>query len=126
VIEAEEMADRCALVAGSHADAVPRGGDAYLLKSIIDSEDDERAALILQHCRRAMAGSGRLLVVDWVMPPGNAPSRTKVSDITMLVITGGVVRTEAEYRSLFAAAGFWLVNIVPTAAQYSILEGVPV
>jgi hypothetical protein len=126
VVESEGVADRCALVAGSHLDAVPGGGDVYLLKSIIDGEDDAHATTILRNCRRAMAGNGRLLLVDWVMPPGNAPSRTKVSDITMLVMVGGVVRTEAEFRALFAAAGFRLTTLVPTAAQYSILEGVPV
>ena len=126
VIEAEGVVDRCALVAGSHLEAVPCGGDVYLLKSIIDGEDDAHATVILQNCRRAMADRGRLVLVDWVIPPGNAPSRTKVSDITMLVMVGGVVRTEAEFRALFAAAGFRLTAIVPTAAQYSILEGVPV
>jgi hypothetical protein len=33
------------------------------------------------------------MLVDWVIPPGDGPSRTKVSDIAMLVMVGGVVRT---------------------------------
>lgn len=126
VIALEGMADRCALVAGSHVVSVPSGGDAYLLKTIIDGEDDERAVVILQNCHRAMAPSGKLILVDWVMPPGNAPCRAMVADIRMLVLTGGVVRTEVELRALFAAAGLRLTTMVPTAAQYSILEGVPV
>jgi C-methyltransferase len=105
---------------------VPSGGDAYLLKTIIDGEDDARAVVILQNCRRAMAPRGKLILVDWVMPSDNAPSRAMVADIRMLVLTGGVVRTEAELRALFAAAGFRLTTMIPTAAQYSILEGVPV
>jgi hypothetical protein len=104
---------------------VPSGGDAYILKSIMEDVDDTRAARILQNCRRAMAGSGRLLVVDWVIPPGHAPSRAQFTDIAMLVMTGGVVRTEAEFQALFESAGVRLSNIVPTASHQSILEGVP-
>jgi hypothetical protein len=126
VIEAERVADRCVLVAGSYLEAVPSGGDAYVLKSIMEDVDDERATRILQNCRQAMAGSGRLLVVDWVLPPSNAPSRVQFTDLAMLVMTGGAVRTEAEFQRLFESAGFRLSHMVPTASHQSILEGVPV
>jgi hypothetical protein len=43
----------------------------------------------------------------------------------MLVIPGGQERTEAEYRQLYAAAGFQLERIVPTKADVSIVEGRP-
>ena len=44
----------------------------------------------------------------------------------MLVIVGGRERTEAEYRALFEAAGFKLTQIIPTASEMSVIEGVPV
>ena len=37
-----------------------------------------------------------------------------------------VGRTEAEYRELFAAAGFQLSRIVPTSTEVSVIEGLPV
>jgi predicted O-methyltransferase YrrM len=126
VIEAQGVANRCALVAGSHLDWVPRGGDAYLLMRVIRDADGDRAAVILQNCRRAMAPSGKLLLVDEVISPGHEPSSTTFIDINMLVMTGGLVRTEAEFRALFDAAGFRLTKIIPTQSQYSIIEGVPV
>ena len=39
---------------------------------------------------------------------------------------GGRERTEAEFRGLFAAAGFKPTNIVLTQSELSIIEGVPV
>ena len=39
--------------------------------------------------------------------------------------TGGRQRSEAEFRALYAAAGFALTRIVPTLAPVSVIEGVP-
>lgn len=42
----------------------------------------------------------------------------------MLVNTGGRQRSEAEFRSLYKAAGFTLTKLVPTRAPVSVIEGV--
>ena len=68
---------------------MPSGGDAYLLKWIIHDWDDERASYILKNCHRAMAAHGKLLVIEAVIPRGNAPFFHKWMDLTMLVIVGG-------------------------------------
>jgi hypothetical protein len=39
--------------------------------------------------------------------------------------TGGRERTEAEFASLFRAAGLKLNRIVPTKSLFSVLEAVP-
>ena len=67
----------------------------------------------------------KLLVIEMVIPPGNAPAFGKLLDMNMLVLPGGKERTEAEYRTLYQAAGFRLSRIVPTAMEVSIVEGVP-
>jgi hypothetical protein len=87
--------------------------------------DEKSAVRLLQNCRQSMVDGGRLLVIQIIVPPGNAPARIKVSDILHLVSGGGQERTEAEYRGLFDAAGFKLVGVYSTAASFSILEGVP-
>jgi hypothetical protein len=116
---------RCDVVAGDFFASVPSGGDAYLLKSVIHDWDDERAVAILSACRRALPEQGRLLLVEWVVPPGNAPSFAKLLDLLLLVWTpGGKERTEAEHRALLAAAGFELTRAIPTAAGVSVLEAV--
>ena len=40
-----------------------------------------------------------------------------------MVLPGGKERTEPEYRTLFAAAGFRLTDIVPTPAEVSVIVG---
>ena len=46
-----------------------------------------------------------------------------VSDLNMLVLTGGRERTEGEYRTLLGRAGFRLARVVPTRALVSLIEG---
>ena len=125
-IKAAGLTGRCAVVAGDFFVYVPSGGDAYILKNIIHDWDDERALKILQNCRRAMAENGKLLLVEGVIPPGNEPSFGKLVDLNMLVMAGGGEHTEAEYRALFAAAGFTLTNVVPLQSpfSFSVIEGV--
>jgi len=59
-----------------------------------------------------------------VMPPCNTPSPAAAFDVLMLLAhKGGRIRTEAEFRDLFTAAGLRLTRVVPTASPNSILEG---
>src|SRR5581483_2901478 len=124
-IQEAGVADRCELVGGDFFDAVPPGGDVYLLKRIIHDWDDERSVAILKHCRRAMGAEGKLLVVEAVLPPGDEPSPGKLVDVVMLTILTGRERTAAEYGTLYEAAGFDLTRILPTASPMSIIEGTP-
>ncbi|HTE85288.1 MAG TPA: methyltransferase [Dehalococcoidia bacterium] len=104
---------------------VPPGRNVYLLSRVIHDCDDERALATLTNCRRAMGLDGRLLLVEEVVPPADIPGYVKLTDLSMLVNNGGQERTEAEYRSLYQAAGFALSRVVPTRSRMSIIEGVP-
>jgi len=117
---------RCTLAAGDFFVSIPAGADVYTLKDILHDWDDERAVAILRRVRAAMvAPHARLLVVERIIPPGNAPFVGKLIDITMLAITGGQERDEAAYRQLLEAAGLRLQRIVATASPSSILEALP-
>jgi O-methyltransferase domain len=72
-----------------------------------------------------MPPTARLLLVETIIPPGNQPSFGKLTDVAMLVWTGGRERTEAEYGALLAAADFELTQVVPTRSSLSVLEAVP-
>ncbi|MBL8797823.1 MAG: methyltransferase [Planctomycetia bacterium] len=127
LLEQAGVADRCELVGGDFFRAVPAGADGYLMKHIIHDWSDDHALNILRNCRRAMSPSGRLLLVEMVIPPGNEPHFGKLLDLEMLVMTqGGRERTESEYRALLAAAGFELTRIVPTRSPASVIEGQPI
>jgi SAM-dependent methyltransferase len=128
LVEAEGVAERCDVVAGDFFVSVPAGGHAYILRSVIHDWDDAQAIAILQNCHRAMQGQGKLLLVERVLPERAAQApQVVLADLEMLVMTpSGRERTEAEFRGLFAAAGFKTTNIVPTQSEFSIIEGVPV
>ncbi|MGD9764174.1 MAG: methyltransferase [Candidatus Binatia bacterium] len=124
-ISAPAIAERCTTESGSFFEHVPAGADGYLMKYIIHDWNDELAIRILSNCRSAMTADGRVLVVDHVVRPGNAPDWYKLLDVNMLVATGGLERTRKEFRELFARAGLRLLRVHPTASPLSILEAVP-
>ena len=117
--------DRCTLASGDMFSSVPAGADAYIMKHIIHDWPDDVCIEILKACRKAVNPGGKLLVVDNVILPGNDFAPGKFLDIQMLIFPGGRERTEKEFHDLFAAAGWRLTRVIPTAVPESIVEGVP-
>jgi hypothetical protein len=72
-----------------------------------------------------MAKTGRLLLVEMVVPEPGANCFSKLLDLNMLVMTGGRERTKAEFTALLHAAGYKLTRIVPTLAPQCVIEAVP-
>ena len=124
-LAAAGVLDRCEIVGGDMFDTVPAGGDAYVLSRVIHGWDDDCSAVILANCRRVMVPHSKLLLVQEVIPPGDSFAYGKLSDLNMLVSPGGQERTEAEYRTLLAAAGFTLTRVIPTRSRIGLIEGVP-
>lgn len=124
LLQARGVAGRVAVESGSFFERVPSGGDAYLLSHIIHDWSEPQCLAILGHCRKAMKPGGRVLVIEMVLPPGNAPHPGKMLDVMMLVGPGGQERTEAEYAELLGKAGFRLRRVVPTASAVSVVEAV--
>jgi hypothetical protein len=108
---------------------VPGGGDIYLLKSVLHDWPDDRSAVILRNCRRAMPEHARLLIVERIMSARMEPSPAHQvmawSDLNMLVVLGGRERTEAEFRGLLASSGFKVARILSTALGFSVVEAFP-
>jgi ubiquinone/menaquinone biosynthesis C-methylase UbiE len=126
-LAAAGVIERCELVGGDFFDGVPEGADAYLLRWVLHDYDDERSVTILQRCRSAMGPSGRLLVIEQVMPAfGETPPWISAFiDVQMLLLLGGQERTEEEFRVLFQSSDFHLRRTISTDSPHSIIEGVP-
>ncbi|GAB2693352.1 methyltransferase [Nocardia thraciensis] len=129
-LAAAAVTDRCRVEAGDFFSAVPAGADAYLLKSILHDWDDERCVAILGRCRSAISDSGRLLIVETVLPEAasGAEPALYLSDVNMLVNMGGQERTRSEFETLCGRAGFSITAAHPMTppAPYSIIEAKPV
>jgi hypothetical protein len=124
LIQRRNLSDRAKVEVGNFFQSVPAGGDAYMLSHVLHDWSEEQCLTILGHCRRAMSASNRLLIVETVLPPGDAPHPGKMLDMMMLVGPGGQERTGEEYRALLAKAGLQLKRIVPTASAVSVVEAV--
>ena len=65
------------------------------------------------------------MLVDVIIPPGREPHFGKFIDLNMLVMTGGLERTEEEFRKLLETAGFRLARVINTDSPFSIVEAKP-
>jgi len=121
-------ADRCELIVADLVEGVPPGADVYMLKHVLHGCTDDKAVAILRHCRAVVPPTGRLLVIEFVLPdvvPAHAPELVLrfMSDINMMAVTGGRERSEREWRQLLEEAGFTLTRNIPVAElDVSILE----
>lgn len=124
-IKERGLADRISIESGSFFEAVPKGHDAYIMSHIIHDWTPEQCATIIGNCRKAIAPTGKLLIVEMVLPEGDAPHTGKMLDMMMLVGPGGQERTGDEYRALLAKSGFRMTRVVPTSSDVSVVESVP-
>ena len=120
------VAARCHLVGGDMFAAVPEGGDVLILSRVVHDWDDAEAIALLRRCRAAMAKHSRLLLIERLLEERPAPSPEaqghSLSDLNMLVRTGGQERTLADYGMLLRAAGLGIQRVVPTGAPWCIVE----
>ena len=116
------VAGRCRVVGGSFFDAVPEGGDAYVLQGVLHNWDDERATAIVRSCRRACRPGASLLVLERELGPPNEKREAKLADLNMLIGPGGRERTSQEYETLLAGAGFQWRSITPSVSGIDVIE----
>lgn len=124
MLEKEGVANRVEKVAGNFFEAAPSVADVYIMKHIIHDCDDELSNKILNNIAQAMHAHAKLLIVEMVVPEGNEPHFSKLMDLGMLVLPGGVERTREEFHTLLAGAGLRLDRIIPTQTSISIIEAV--
>jgi len=118
---------RCRTESGNFFESVPAGGDGYILSRVAHGFSDEQVVLILKYIHQGLAQGGKLLMMEFLLEPGNRPetARTKLMDVNMMVFApGGRDRTQQEYEALLQQAGFSLSRVIPTESGIAILEAV--
>ena len=123
------LSERCGVAAGDMFEAIPAGGDIYVLSAVIHDWNDADALAALKSVRRAMRPDARLVLVERVLadtPVGGAGDEADVlTDLLMMVRNGGRERTASAWRALLAEAGFDMLQIVPLAAPRQLIEARP-
>ena len=109
--------------------SVPSGADVYMLKHVLHGRRDPEAITILKNCRAVIPQAGRLLIIEFILPPlvSNADPQLEghlMSDLNMLAVTGGRERSEREWKTLFDAAGFTLTGVYPVGDDKQMVRNV--
>ena len=121
------LSNRCKVVSGDFFRSVPAGGDTYILSRVIHDWPDKKAVEILKVVRSVLPAKGRLLLFETMIRADDRLSYPLLSDLNMIIRTGGCERSEAEYRALYKAAGFKLTRAIstPSPTGMTIIEGRP-
>lgn len=114
--------DRVDCVGGDFFESVPAGGDAYLVSVVLHNWPDQQAERILANIAAAGGSGARLLMIEFVVPPGDTPHLSKMSDLNMLAMLDGKERTETEWRELLTAADFTGIEIHQTGTPLSVIQ----
>jgi hypothetical protein len=110
VVAGVEPPAQVEVVSGNFFDGVP-AGDVYVVSRILHGLDDEQAARVLANIRAAAQPGARVLLIESIIPGGNAPYGSKWLDLLMLFLSGGRERTEEEWRVLLAYTGLQMVAV---------------
>jgi hypothetical protein len=120
-----QLKERCQFAGGDMLASVPAGGDAYLIKRVLMDSADQEAVTVLENCRAVMKPSGRVLIIDPMLPGDNAPHPNWLMDINALVVHGGACRTEGQFSNLLALAGLSISRVIATRSPNFIIEAHP-
>jgi hypothetical protein len=120
------VAERCTVDTTGLFESPPSGGDAYILKHIVHEWPESKALEILKNVRGAISDSGRLLLMEFVLPEGKTQHPGRLVDLWLMLLIGGKERTSAQYAELLASAGFRLTRVIGTASSVAIIEARPV
>jgi O-methyltransferase domain len=109
------LTQRCELVVDDFFEAVPIGGDVYILKQILRDWNDAASISILRRCRSAMPPHAKLLIAERVFGAGD------VSQPPPTLITKNW-RNERGYQTLLNEAGFGDTRTLPTSSVLHLIE----
>lgn len=117
--------DRCRLVGGDFFESIPTGGDTYLFSMVIGDFDHDESIRILRNARAAIPDSGRLVILDVIVPAPNEPSFAAMIDLELLATTKGRSRTRAELEAVLDTSGFRLARVFDSPYPETIAECLP-
>lgn len=123
-LNAKDFSNRITLQKGDFFASIPQT-DAYLFKGVLHDFNDELMHQIITNCRKHIAKTARLFVVEQVMPDDNKPHPNKTMDIVMMVLLGGRQRTLSEWITSIEPAGFVFHASYATPSLFTLMEFKP-
>jgi C-methyltransferase len=124
LLEGGPLAGRVRVVGGSCLDGVPPGGDLYILKNLLEW-DDERSVTTLRHVAGAVRESGRAVLVQNLIDDSPEPKVTTGMDLLLLLNVGGRKHTRRQIEALLDRAGLRIRAVRPTSSSLFLIEVAP-
>jgi len=118
------IGDRTSVVVGSFFEALPIGGDVYILAQVIHDWPDDDAVRILRRCSDAARPGGRVLLVERLVD-SNPSLRHLRSDLLMLALFGSGERDRDDFTKLFDASGLQLIDARAIGHDLALIECAP-
>jgi len=125
-LRSHPQGSRIETAGGDFLRSVPAGGDLYLLKQILHNWDDAHCIAILTFLRKAIVPTGRIAVIDRLLPDTIAPDMAFEFDVLMMIWSTGRERSLARFRELLGTAGFAVDKVTVNPGRMSIIEAVPI
>jgi hypothetical protein len=122
------LRERASVVEGDFFMDVPPYAHRYILKFVLHDWEDEQAIRILQRCRDAMQDGQedvRLVLIERLLDAVHGSQEASLSDLNMLVNTGGRERTREEFASLLDLAGFALTTCEVASGSLHVMHARP-
>ncbi|MCO3150944.1 methyltransferase [Pseudomonas aeruginosa] len=104
--------ERVSLVGGDMLQEVSSNGDIYLLSRIIGDLDEAASLRLLGNCREAMAGDGRVVVIERTISASEPSPMSVLWDVHLFMACAGRHRTTEEVVDLLGRGGFAVERIV--------------
>jgi SAM-dependent methyltransferase len=118
------LGDRSSVVVGSFFEALPVGGDVYILAQVIHDWPDDDAVRILRRCSDAARPEGRVLLVERLVDAKPSLHHLR-SDLLMLALFGSGERDRSDFTRLFAASGLRLLDARAIGHDLTLIECAP-
>ncbi len=113
------LTGRCDILAGNVLELELPNADAFLLRMLLHSFEDDQAVDVLTRCRRALRPGGSIFVAE---AADTHQAAFTTMDLIVLVLGHGRERTLAQYDELAAAAGLRRAGIHTPPAGPRALE----
>ncbi|MGH3685599.1 MAG: methyltransferase [Pseudonocardiaceae bacterium] len=115
-----ELADRATVRPGSCLESVPAGCDVYILKNLLEWEDDKTVHTLHNVAITAPTGA-RVVIIQPLIDDSPEIAVTTAMDMMLLINVGGRRHRRRHLEDLIAQSGLELDEIRPTQTNVTIL-----
>ncbi|WP_236652378.1 methyltransferase [Streptacidiphilus neutrinimicus] len=116
-----ELADRTSLLAGDCRSAVPVQADVYVIKNILEWDDDSTRRTLGNVVGAARPGA-RVLVVENLVDDSPSMRFTTAMDLMLMLNVGGAKHSRASMSALMTEAGLEITDVRPVNGYLHVFE----